>query len=87
MRNIALASAALAISFASLPAFASESVTTRIETRPYYGAVVTIEKGVRVYRPLPHHDRIIINPTNAPIFIGVPDRPSVINQNATSIRR
>lgn len=33
-----------------------------IETRPYYGAVVTVENGVRVWRPLPPHDRIIINP-------------------------
>jgi hypothetical protein len=37
-------------------------VTTRIETRPVYGAVVTLEHGVRVYRPLPPHDRVIINP-------------------------
>ena len=35
---------------------------TRIETRPYYGAVVTIEQGVRVWRALPPHDRIIIVP-------------------------
>jgi hypothetical protein len=40
----------------------AEAVTTRIETRPYYGATVTIEQGVRVWRPLPPHDRIIINP-------------------------
>ncbi len=40
----------------------AEAVTTRIETRPYYGAIVTVERGVRVWRPLPPHDRIIINP-------------------------
>ena len=34
----------------SLPAEAQ--VTTRIETRPVYGATVTLEHGVRVYRPL-----------------------------------
>ena len=87
MRKIVVAAAALALTFTVLPAFASESVTTRIETRPYYGAVVTIEKGVRVYRPLPSHDRVIINPTNAPIYINVPNRPAIINQNATSVRR
>jgi protein-L-isoaspartate O-methyltransferase len=43
-------------------AVSAEAVTTRIETRPYYGATVTIEQGVRVWRPLPPHDRIIINP-------------------------
>ena len=44
-----------------LPALA-ESVTTRIEPRPFYGATVTIEAGVRVFRPLPRHERIIIDP-------------------------
>jgi hypothetical protein len=37
--------------------------TTRIEPRPFYGATVTIEAGVRVFRPLPPHDRVIIDPT------------------------
>lgn len=37
--------------------------TTRYEPRPFYGATVTIEKGVRVWRPLPPHDRIIIDPS------------------------
>jgi hypothetical protein len=48
----------------SMPASA-ESYTTRIEPRPFYGATVTIEAGVRVFRPLPPHDRVIINPNNA----------------------
>ncbi len=69
------------------PAFAADSVTTRIEPRPYYGAVVTVENGVRVYRPLPHHDRIIINPTNAPVYLGINDRPAIINQNAAGAPR
>lgn len=67
-----------------LPAVAADSVTTRIEPRPYYGAVVTVENGVRVYRPLPHHDRVIINPTNAPIYLGINDRPAIVNQNAAT---
>ena len=41
---------------------ASAQATTRIETRPFYGATVTLEEGVRVFRSLPSHDRVIINP-------------------------
>ena len=41
---------------------AGEATTTRIETRPFYGATVTIEEGVRVYRPLPTIRHMVINP-------------------------
>ena len=44
------------------PCALAESVTTRVETRAFYGATVTLEEGVRVFRPLPPHDRIVINP-------------------------
>lgn len=57
--RLTLASAALALA-GSLPAFAQS--TTRIETRPFYGATVTLEEGVRVFRPLPADDHVIINP-------------------------
>ena len=54
--------------------------TTRIETRPYYGAVVTIEQGVRVYRPVPPTTHLIVNPDGA--------TPLEINVGAgTSLRR
>jgi hypothetical protein len=53
--------AALGICWAA-PAALAEARTTRIETRPFYGATVTLEEGVRVFRPLPRHDRVIINP-------------------------
>jgi hypothetical protein len=57
---------ALALSFATFSTAAlADAVTTRIETRPYYGAIVTIEQGVRVWRALPPHDRIIIVPESA----------------------
>ncbi|MBI1651126.1 hypothetical protein [Hyphomicrobium sulfonivorans] len=46
-------------------ASAQQAHTTRIETRPYYGAVVTIEHGVRVYRPVPPTRHLIINPDGA----------------------
>lgn len=86
MRSVFVASAVLLAT--ALSAMAAESVTTRIETRPYYGAVVTVEKGVRVYRPLPRHDRIIINPTNAPVYLGLPDqRHYIVNQNAIAVGR
>jgi hypothetical protein len=63
------------IAFGSLAAYAEQSYTTRIEPRPFYGATVTLEAGVRVFRPLPPHDRIIINPGNAtPINIDVGSR-------------
>ena len=70
-----VASAGVAL---SLPAHA-ESYTTRIEPRPFYGATVTLEEGVRVFRPLPRHDRVIINPGNA--------TPLTIDVGSTNSRR
>lgn len=53
-------------------ALAQGAQTTRIETRPYYGAVVTIENGVRVYRPIPPTTHLIINPDGlTPLTLGV----------------
>ena len=80
MRTLAFGLIATAgVAVGSLPASAEpystssiEPRTTRIEPRPFYGATVTIEAGVRVFRPLPPHDRIIINPGNAtPVGIDV----------------
>ena len=52
--------------------------TTRIETRPFYGATVTLEEGVRVFRPLPPHDRIIINPNGrTPLNLSYEEHKSV----------
>ena len=52
---------------------AGESFTTRIEPRPFYGAVVTMEHGVRVIRPLPPERQVIINPNNTPLSLGFND--------------
>ena len=60
--GILLLSAAV---FTSAAALAEEAYTTRIEPRPYYGAVVTIEHGVRVYRPVPATRHMIIDPRAA----------------------
>ena len=69
--TLALSSLALA-ALTALPTVAhAEAVTTRIETRPYYGAIVTIEQGVRVWRALPPHDRIIIAPEGTKINLNV----------------
>jgi hypothetical protein len=57
--STALAAAALV---AGATAALADARTTRIEPRPFYGATVTLEAGVRVFRPLPPHDRVIINP-------------------------
>jgi hypothetical protein len=66
--------ASLSLCFAALPANA-ESSTTRIEPRPFYGATVTLEEGVRVFRPLPPHNRVIINPGNkTPVSLGFEER-------------
>lgn len=64
--SIATATAVLGVLVAA-PALAdgTQSSTIRIEPRPYYGAVVTIESGVRVFRPLPPTRHMIINPNNA----------------------
>ena len=60
VRSIALA-AVIALS-ASSSVTASELI--RIEPRPYYGAVISIENGVRVFRGLPSQSLMIINPGN-----------------------
>ena len=55
--------------------------TTRIEPRPVYGAIVTIEEGVRVFRPLPPERHVIINPGGAtPLNLGLAD----VNVNSQS---
>jgi len=60
---------------------ASAASLTRIETRPFYGATVTIEEGVRVFRPLPSHRHIIINPDGkTPLNLTIEDRNVTINQ-------
>ncbi len=68
-----LATALLAPLLAATTAFAGGSSTIRIEPRPYYGAIVTVEQGVRVWRPLPPTRHMIINPTGAPVSINLTD--------------
>ena len=84
-----LATAAVAMLFAAGSA-AAEGYTTRIEPRPFYGAVVTLEEGVRVIRPLPPERHVIINPGNAtPLSLGfnetrVYENRTIRNYNSNS---
>ena len=55
------------------PVAAETAHTTRIETRPVYGAVVTIEHGVRVWRPVPPTEHLIVNPDRVPLALSVED--------------
>lgn len=69
-RMIALSAAALLFSLA--PACAEEASTTRILPYNAYGATVTIEQGVRVFRPLPADGHVIVNPGNrTPLSVNV----------------
>ncbi|MGE0630626.1 MAG: hypothetical protein AB7O43_22795 [Hyphomicrobiaceae bacterium] len=73
MFRFALPVAAVLAVAAAGPALA-ESSTIRIEPRPYYGAIVTIEQGVRVWRPLPVTKYVVINPENkTPLNLSLSD--------------
>lgn len=62
----------------------AQSGTTRIEPRPYIGAIVTIEQGVRVFRPLPPTNRVIINPHGAtPLSLGFNETHSYHRSDST----
>lgn len=74
------------------PALAQQASTTRIEPRPVYGATVTIEEGVRVFRPLPPERHVIVNPGGAtPIQLSINEtrvieHRSSVSQNSHSHR-
>lgn len=69
-RSVSISLAALAFLTLGVTS-ASAQYTTRIEPRPFYGATVTLEEGVRVIRPLPPERHVIINPDNAtPLTLG-----------------
>lgn len=65
------------------PASSQDAHTTRIEPRPFYGATVTIESGVRVFRPLPTTRHVIVNPGGqTPLNLGFYD--SRVVEHSTS---
>jgi hypothetical protein len=72
LRSFIAAAAAVGLPLVlAAPALAIDSYTTRIEPRAVYGATVTIEEGVRVYRPIPSEQHVIINPGGTtPLSLG-----------------
>ncbi|MEQ1647978.1 MAG: hypothetical protein ABL898_05270 [Hyphomicrobiaceae bacterium] len=42
----------------------ADARTIRIEPRPYTSVIVTMENGVRVWRPMPPTELVIVNPGN-----------------------
>lgn len=72
VRNAFVAAAAAGALCVAVSAASAQS-TTRIEPRPFYGAVVTLEEGVRVIRPLPPTRHVIINPNNTPLSLSIND--------------
>ena len=95
--KFALPLAGLAVALiGATPAMAQDATVTRIEPRPFYGATITIEEGVRVFRPLPTHKSIIINPGHkTPLKVHVDNAngssaPPIVNNvtvNTRFIRR
>lgn len=71
MRTVTLLLLAAALALPGAASANAEGYTTRIETRPFYGATVTLEEGVRVFRPLPAERQVIINPNGeTPLTLG-----------------
>lgn len=62
----------------------AQSSTIRIEPRPVYGATVTIEEGVRVFRPLPPEKYVIVNPNGTPVNIGISEQRVINTTRSTS---
>jgi len=74
------ASVLAAVVFLSIGhASAGEGKTVRIETRAFYGATISLESGVRVFRPLPAPTHMIINPDKTPINLTLKDEKNVYN--------
>jgi hypothetical protein len=86
MRRTPLTTSLIALALLLVGASAAAAASlTRIETRPFYGATVTIEEGVRVFRPLPPHRHIIINPDGkTPLNLSFEERNIVVHQYQTS---
>jgi hypothetical protein len=62
----------------------AQSSTIRIEPRPVYGATVSLEEGVRVYRPLPPERYVIVNPNGTPVNIGISEKRVINTTRSTS---
>jgi hypothetical protein len=61
-RILSTCAAALLASATTGAATAEDAHTTRIVPSNSYGASVTVEEGVRVFRPFPTERHVIVNP-------------------------
>lgn len=69
------------------PAIAQDGSLIRVEPRPYYGATITIEEGVRVFRPLPKTKTMIINSGQKnPLQITIDGRDRASHQVTNNVR-
>lgn len=62
MFRVLTASIAAALMGAAAAHAGSGASTTRVVPDDVYGATVTVEEGVRVFRPLPSDRHVIVNP-------------------------
>jgi len=77
-RRTALASIIAVSTLVAATAASAQSGTTRIEPRPFYGATVTLEEGVRVFRPLPPTRHVIVNPgSRTPLNLSINETRTV----------
>jgi len=67
MRILAILVAAGVAAAAASSVSAEDSHTIRVEPNNSYGATVTVEEGVRVFRPLPSERQVIVNPGQTPL--------------------
>ena len=58
-----------------------DAKTIRVEPRAIYGATISLEAGVRVFRPLPRTTHIIINPSRSPLSISVGEESKTIRKS------
>lgn len=78
---LGLATAIFATIMMSAGAYAGSSAKTiRVEPRAFYGATVSLEAGVRVFRPLPPTTHMIINPNRTPINLSIKEETTTINR-------
>lgn len=71
-RHSLLAAAALSVAASTAPALAEPS-TIRIVPNNVAAATVSLEQGVRVWRPLPPTRQVIVNPSGAPVSLNITD--------------
>lgn len=76
-----------ATSLIATSALAQDASLIRVEPRPYYGATISIEEGVRVFRPLPKTKTMIVNPgQKTPIYLRVDGEGRASQQVTNNVR-